>query len=161
MQQQMKIQGLMIDPVSNMPIIILKDEAKVNTLPIWVGVFEANAIAMQLEKIEAPRPMTHDLLRNMVRELSAKVERVEINDLRQNTFYATIHLSRSGETIRIDARPSDAMALALRADAPIYVDVQVIEKSTSGSDEPAANEAERLRKWLEEVDPEEFGRYEM
>ena len=105
--------------------------------------------------------MTHDLLRNLVRELSAKVERVEINDLRQNTFYATIHLSRSGETIRIDARPSDAMALALRADAPIYVDVQVIEKSTSGSDEPAANEAERLRKWLEEVDPEEFGRYEM
>ena len=161
MQQQMKIQGLMIDPVSNMPIIILKDEANVNTLPIWVGVFEANAIAMQLEKIEAPRPMTHDLLRNLVRELSAKVERIEINDLKQNTFYATIYLSQSGETIRIDARPSDAMALALRADAPIFVDAQVIEKSTSGSDEPAANEAERLRKWLEEVDPEEFGRYEM
>ena len=124
-------------------------------------VFEANAIAMQLEKIEAPRPMTHDLLRNLVRELSAKVERIEINDLKQNTFYATIYLSRAGETIRIDARPSDAMALALRADAPIFVDAQVIEKSTSGSDEPAANEAERLRKWLEEVDPEEFGRYEM
>ncbi len=156
---EMQIKGLMIDPVSNMPIIILKYSDGEAVLPIWVGIFEANAIAMQLEKITSPRPMTHDLLRNVIQGLDVAVERVEITDLRENTFYAQIHLRRNGESLSIDARPSDAMALALRAQAPIFVNQQVLEKSSSGQGE--SNETERLRRWLETVNPEELGKYEM
>ncbi len=156
---EMQIKGLMIDPVSNMPIIILKNSDGEAVLPIWVGIFEANAIAMQLEKITSPRPMTHDLLRNVIQGLDVAVERVEITDLRENTFYAQIHLRRNGESLSIDARPSDAMALALRAQAPIFVNQQVLEKSSSGTGE--SDETERLRRWLETVDPEELGKYEM
>jgi bifunctional DNase/RNase len=160
---KMNIRGLMIDPVSNMPIIILKDPDGDAVLPIWVGIFEANAIAMQLEKIASPRPMTHDLLRNVIEGLDVSIDRVEITDLKDNTFFALIHLNRGGETLTIDARPSDAMALALRADAPIFVGQAVLDKSSDGSgeDNDQSEETERLRRWLETVDPEELGKYEM
>ena len=156
----MKIKGLMIDPVSNMPIIILKNSDGKTVLPIWVGIFEANAIAMQLEEVAAPRPMTHDLLKNVIEGLRATVDQVVITDLRDNTFFATIHLKRDGEQFTIDARPSDAMALALRTSSPIHVETQVLDKS-EGTGEGDSDQAERLRRWLETVDPEELGQYEM
>jgi len=157
----MQVKGLMIDPVSNMPIIILKDDSGDQVLPIWVGIFEANAIAMQLEKVVSPRPMTHDLLRNVIEGLKAQIDRVVITDLRENTFFALIHLDRNGERMAIDARPSDAMALALRAGVPILVEQNVLDKSSVSGTEEGAGETERLRKWLEKVDPEELGKYEM
>jgi len=160
MSIEMKVKGLMIDPVSNMPIIILKNSQGEAVLPIWVGVFEANAIAMQLENIVSPRPMTHDLLKNVIEELRARIQRVVITDLRDNTFFAMIDLENEGGSVRVDARPSDAMALALRAGAPIFVDDEVITKSTS-TDDIDGGEADRLRRWLETVDPEELGKYEM
>jgi bifunctional DNase/RNase len=156
----MKIKGLMIDPVSNMPIIILKNGDGKSVLPIWVGIFEANAIAMQLEDIVSPRPMTHDLLKNVIEGLQAEVRRVEITDLKDNTFFATIHLGHGEADLVVDARPSDAMALALRTEAPIFVDAKVLSKSET-PDDPEAGETERLRRWLETVDPEELGKYEM
>lgn len=160
---EMKIRGLMIDPVSNMPIIILKDTDGESVLPIWVGIFEANAIAMQLEKIASPRPMTHDLLKNVIEGLKVRIQRVEITDLKDNTFFALIHLERGSEKLAIDARPSDAMALALRADAPIFVSQGVLDKSSDAgsADGDQSEETERLRRWLETVDPEELGKYEM
>jgi bifunctional DNase/RNase len=161
MSVQMKIKGLMIDPVSNMPIIVLKDSEGDQVLPIWVGVFEANAIATQLEKIDSPRPMTHDLLNNVISGLDAKIERVVITDLQDNTFFAIIHLLSKGSPLTIDARPSDAMALALRADVPIFVEAVVLDKSTATGEKGAPEETERLRRWLETVDPEELGMYEM
>ena len=161
MAVEMRVKGLMIDPVSNMPIIVLKDPAGETVLPIWVGIFEANAIAMQLEKIASPRPMTHDLLRTAIESLQARVQRIVITDLRENTFFALIHLDRAGEHLAIDARPSDAMALALRADAPIFVEETVLSKSSGEGAERESEETERLRRWLEHVDPEELGKYEM
>jgi bifunctional DNase/RNase len=161
MSLEMKIKGLMIDPVSNMPIIILKDDSGEEVLPIWVGIFEANAIAMQMENIVSPRPMTHDLLKNVIEGLQARIRKIEITDLRDNTFFAIISLDRNGEALSIDSRPSDAMALALRVGAPIYVQKGVLEKSSSTADESGSSETERLRRWLETVDPEELGKYEM
>lgn len=161
MPVEMKIQGLMIDPVTQMPIIILKNSGGDTVLPIWVGIFEANAIAMRLENVQSPRPMTHDLLKNVIEGLKVAVERVVITDLKENTFFALIHLRRNGEALTIDARPSDAMALALRAGAPIFVEPLVLEKSTDQSEHGESQETERLRKWLETVDPEELGKYEM
>ena len=122
MQIEMSIKGLMVDPVSNMPIVILRDRDGVRTLPIWVGMFEANAIALQIENVATPRPMTHDLLRNVIQDLTASVEKIVVSDLQDTTFFAQIHLALNGETVAIDARPSDAVALALRADAPIFVE---------------------------------------
>ena len=161
MTGEMKIKGLMIDPVSNMPIIILKNDAGDSVLPIWVGIFEANAIAMQLESVVSPRPMTHDLLKNVIEGLQAKIARVVINDLRDNTFFANIFLDRNGDDLCIDSRPSDAMALALRAEAPIFVEKAVLEKSASPEAGGDSAETERLRRWLETVDPDELGKYEM
>jgi uncharacterized protein len=161
MPVEMKIKGLMIDPVSNMPIIILKDESGEAVLPIWVGIFEANAIAVRLEKIVSPRPMTHDLLRNVIAELHADIQRIVITDLKDNTFFASIQLICEGRNLTIDARPSDAMALALRAEAPIFVEQSVLDKSSSADGSGDSEETERLRKWLETVDPEELGKYEM
>jgi bifunctional DNase/RNase len=149
----------MFDPVSNMPIIVLKDADGASVLPIWVGIFEANAIAMQLESVASPRPMTHDLLKNVIDRLEFRVERIEITDLRDNTFYALIHLRRNGQPVEIDARPSDAMALALRAGAPIFVHQAVLEKSANPDRD--GEQTERLRRWLESVDPDELGKYEM
>jgi len=161
MTVEMKITGLMIDPVSNMPIIVLRSESGDSILPIWVGIFEANAIAMEMEKIASPRPMTHDLLKNVIEGLSARIECVEITDLKENTFFAVIRLVRGDEKMDIDSRPSDAMALALRSGAPIHVHDSVIDKSSASTDDGESLETERLRRWLETVDPTELGNYEM
>jgi bifunctional DNase/RNase len=123
---EMQIRGLMMDPVTNMPIIVLKDIHSDAVLPIWVGIFEANAIALELEKTATPRPMTHDLLRNVARGLNARVDKVVVSEMRDDTFYAVIWMEQFGETVIIDARPSDAIALALRSDCPIYVAKEVL-----------------------------------
>ena len=158
---EMKVRGLALDPVSNMPIIVLRDSAGDTVLPIWVGIFEANAIAMQMEKIVSPRPMTHDLLCSAIGALGGRVERIVITDLRENTFYATIHVDRAGERLEIDSRPSDAMAIALRVDAPIFVDDVVLERSRAGRESADPDASEKLRRWLEEVNPEDLGKYPM
>ncbi|MFQ5876135.1 MAG: bifunctional nuclease family protein [Acidobacteriota bacterium] len=161
MEVEMKIKGLMIDPITNMPIIILRDPSSSAVLPIWVGIFEANAIALQIEKIATPRPMTHDLLKSMLTGLRATVEKVVITDLKENTFYALIFVNREGETMPIDSRPSDAIALALRTGSPIFVNTDVIEKAKNTDLTKDAGESERIRKWLESLDPDEMGKYEM
>jgi bifunctional DNase/RNase len=161
MSLEVKVRGLMIDPVSNMPIIILKNSSGEQVLPIWVGIFEANAIAMELEKIVSPRPMTHDLLKDVIQALSGGMEKVVITDLRDNTFYAMIHIKGKDGSVAVDARPSDAIALALRAGAPIHIEERVMEQSSATGEDSAALEAERLRRWLEKIDPEELGHYEM
>ena len=158
---EMKVKGLMWDPVSRMPIVILRTQEGESVLPIFVGLFEANAIAQQLDGSLSPRPMTHDLLGNLIDALHARVDRVVITDLRDNTFFAIIHLERNGEKLAIDARPSDAMALALRVKVPIFVEDAVLARSSASGEEGQVDEAERLRRWLETVDPEELGRYEM
>ena len=161
MAVEMKIKGLMWDPVSRMPIVILRAQTGEALLPIFVGLFEANAIAQQLDGSVAPRPMTHDLLGNMIDALNGRVERIVITDLRENTFFAVIHLDSAGKKLEIDARPSDAMALALRVKVPILVEENVLDRSSASGDESQIDEAERLRRWLENVDPEELGLYEM
>ena len=162
MALEMKIKGLMIDPVSNMPIIVLKDASGESVLPIWVGIFEANAIAMQLEKIVSPRPMTHDLLRSVIETLRARVERVVITDLRENTFFALIHLLR-GEEQLADRRPARATPWRWPC-APMRRSssrTACSTKSSAGEADHESEETERLRRWLETVDPEELGKYEM
>lgn len=161
MQIEMTIKGLMVDPITNMPIIILRDKDGAKVLPIWVGIFEANAIALQIENISTPRPMTHDLLRNVIGDLRATVEKIVVCDLRENTFYALIYLLVSGEVIAVDARPSDAIALALRARAPIFVEETVIDNAKTIDFAPEKGDSERLQKWLESLDPEELGKYKM
>ena len=158
---KMEIKGLLMDPVSNMPVVVLRDAANGVFLPIWVGIFEANAIALQMEKITTPRPMTHDLLRNLLSELETKVERIVINDLRDNTFFARIHLLRGETRWNVDSRPSDAIALALRVDAEIFVEEDVLETSKSLRPEGDEGDPDRLKKWLEEVSPEDLGKYQM
>jgi hypothetical protein len=155
----MQISGLMVDPVTNMPIVILKDADDKHILPIWVGVFEANAIALQVESIVPPRPMTHDLLHDVLATLGAEVGRVVVSDLRDNTYYATVEVRLGDTTYTIDSRPSDALALALRADAPVFVETSVLEMAESGVD--SASEAERLRKWFDSLDSDDFSKYEM
>ena len=161
MQIEMTIKGLMVDPITNMPIVILRDKDGTRVLPIWVGIFEANAIALQIENISTPRPMTHDLLRNVIQDLKASVQKIVVCDLQENTFYALIYLSLNGDTVAIDARPSDAIALALRTRAPIYVEDTVIDhaKTVDFSSEKA--DADRLHKWLESLDPDDLGKYKM
>ena len=158
----MSIKGLMLDPVSNSPIVVLKDDDEKFFLPIWVGIFEANAIALQLENITTPRPMTHDLLRNMIAELNARVLRIVINDLRDSTFFAQIRLAigSSDRTLEVDARPSDAIALALRTEAPIYVAQSVLDQAQTITPEEADTE-EKSKKWFEELAPEDLGKYKM
>jgi bifunctional DNase/RNase len=158
---EMSIKGLMVDPITNMPIVILKDKLGERVLSIWVGIFEANAIALQIENVSTPRPMTHDLLRNIITDLEGSVDRVVVSDLKDNTFFAIIHLTVRGERIAIDARPSDAIALALRTRSPILVEESVIDnaKTVDFTAEPGDNA--RLQKWLESLDPEELGKYKM
>ena len=158
---EMSIKGLMVDPITNMPIVILKDKPGDRILPIWVGIFEANAIALQMENIATPRPMTHDLLRNIIADLDGQVDRIVVSDLKDNTFYAVIHLTVRGERVSVDARPSDAIALALRTRSPILVEESVIDnaKTVDFASERADND--RLQKWLESLDPEELGKYKM
>lgn len=158
---EMTIRGLMVDPVTNMPIVVLRDAEGDRVLPIWVGIFEANAIALQIENIEAPRPMTHDLLRNVIGDLNGAVERVVVSELKDSTFYAMIHLRVGADAIAVDARPSDAIALALRASAPILVDESVIEGAKTLAPTPDKEDSERLSTWLESLDPEELGKYKM
>ncbi len=161
MQVEMTIKGLMVDPVTNMPIIILRDQEGQRVLPIWVGVFEANAIALQIENIATPRPMTHDLLRNVITDLKAQVRKIVVSDLKENTFYALIYLTVNGDTVAVDARPSDAIALALRVRAPIFVEDAVIDSAKSLDFTPDKADSERLQKWLESLDPEDLGKYKM
>jgi bifunctional DNase/RNase len=161
----MSIKGLMLDPMSNSPIVVLKDDEEKFFLPIWVGIFEANAIALQLENITTPRPMTHDLLRNMIAELDARVTRVVIHDLRDATFFAQIRLmiNRGGSdtVLEIDARPSDAIALALRTEAPIYVAQSVLEQAQTITPEEGEESEEKSKKWFENLSPEDLGKYKM
>lgn len=161
MEVEMKIRGLMMDPVTNMPIVILKDSAGSAVLPIWVGIYEANAIALEIEKVSTARPMTHDLLRNLLLGLEAHVNKVVVSDLRDDTFYALIWLERDGQTLTIDSRPSDALALALRVDCPIYVEDEVLKNSkVVGATSDKVNN-EELSKWLESLNDDDIGRYKM
>ncbi len=155
----MSIKGLMLDPVSNSPIVVLKDDEEKFFLPIWVGIFEANAIALQLENITTPRPMTHDLLRNMIAELNARVLRIVINDLRDSTFFAQIRLAVGNNTLEVDARPSDAIALALRTEAPIFVAQSVLDQAQTIT--PDEDAEEKSQKWFESLSPDDLGKYKM
>jgi bifunctional DNase/RNase len=154
---EMSVKGLMVDPVTNMPIVILRDAENQRVLPIWVGPVEANAIALQIENIAPPRPMTHDLLRNLVADLGATLVRVIIADLRDNTFYAYLELHRNGEVQLLDARPSDAIALAIRAKAPVFVDTKVLDQARSVDVSSEQADQERLQRWLESLDPDDLG----
>jgi bifunctional DNase/RNase len=158
---EMTIKGLMVDPVTNMPIIILRDREGQKVLPIWVGVFEANAIALQIENIHTPRPMTHDLLKNVIQDLHAAVDRIVVCDLKDNTFFALIHLQTSGGPVAIDARPSDAIALALRTRAPILVEESVIDNAKHVDFADDKQNSERLQQWLESLDTDDLGKYKM
>ena len=162
MDVEVRIRGLTLDPATNMPIVVLKDVASETVMPIWVGIFEANAIAIELEKVAVPRPMTHDLTKNLIRHLNARLERIVISELKDDTFFAALWLRLGDDPMVIDARPSDAIALALRADCPIYVTEQVLQAAklnTSGP--PEGQVAEQLRGWLEGLNDEDLGRYKM
>jgi len=161
MQIEMTIKGLMIDPITNMPIIVLRDQDGQRMLPIWVGVFEANAIALQIENVETPRPMTHDLLKRVIDGLGAVVERIVVCELRENTFYATIHLETARGSVVIDARPSDAIALALRTRSKIFVEEAVIQSARSVEMSREQMDIGRLQKWLEGLSDDELGKYKM
>jgi bifunctional DNase/RNase len=160
MEIEMTIKGLMVDPVTNTPIVILRDKEGQRVLPIWVGIFEANAIALQIENVAMPRPMTHDLLRNVIHDLKATVEKIVVSDLQESTFYALIYLALADGTVAIDARPSDAIALALRTRAPIFVDEKVIANAET-MNFTDKTDTERLHKWLESLDPDDLGKYKM
>ena len=161
MAVEMTIKGLMVDPVTNIPIVLLHDGAGERVLPIWVGIPEANAIALQIENISTERPMTHDLLRNVIEHLGAEVRRVLVCDLNEGTFFALIHLETAAGPVAIDARPSDAIALALRTKAPIFVEERVLETAKTIDFGTERADSERLQKWLETVDPDELGKYKM
>ncbi|MBM3747525.1 MAG: bifunctional nuclease family protein [Acidobacteria bacterium] len=161
MEIEMKIRGLMMDPVTNMPIVILKDVSSNTILPIWVGVYEANAIALEIEKVSTPRPMTHDLIKSLLHGLQAGVRKVVVSDLKDDTFYAVIWLERDGDIISIDSRPSDALAVALRLDCPIYVEEKVLKSSKVAATVSDKVTNEELRRWLENLSDEDMGRYKM
>ena len=161
MQVEMSIKGVMVDPITNEPIVILHDREGQRVLPISVGIFEANAIVQQLENISTPRPTTHDLLRNVIRDLKADVQKVVVSDLKEGTFYAVIHLIVGGELVAIDARPSDAIALALRVRAPIFAEDTVLDNAKQLDVSPATGDSERLQEWLAALDPDELGKYKM
>ena len=161
MEIEMKIRGLTMDPVTQMPIVVLKDVNGNSVLPIWVGIFEANAIALEIEKVSTPRPMTHDLIKTLLMGLEAGVRKVVVNELRDDTFYARIWLERDGELISVDSRPSDALALALRLDCPIFVDDSVLKSSKATNSVSDKVQNEELRRWLEGLSDEDLGRYKM
>lgn len=161
MEIEMKIQGLMVDPATNAPIVILKDVQGDTVLPIWVGLYEANAIVREVEKATNPRPMTHDLLRNLVQGLNATLQRIVVTELKNDTFYAVLWLEQNGELVTIDCRPSDALALALRADCPIYVDEDVLRVAKVIPNPTDQATQEELRRWLENLNDEDLGRYKM
>jgi len=150
-----------MDPVTNMPIVVLKDVNGSAILPIWVGIYEANAIALEIEKVATPRPMTHDLIRNLLFGLETGVKKVVVSDLKEDTFYAVIWLERNGEVITVDSRPSDALAIALRLDCPIYVAEAVLKTSKTAAAVAEIGNNEELRRWLENLPDEDLGRYKM
>jgi bifunctional DNase/RNase len=161
MEVEMKIRGLMMDPVTNMPIVVLKDVSSESVLPIWVGVFEANAIALEIEKVPTPRPMTHDLIKNVLQGLEASVRKVVVTELRDDTFFAVIWMEREGRVVSVDSRPSDALALALRVDCPIYVEDEVLKNSKLATAISERSTSEEMRKWLEGLNDDDLGRYKM
>jgi uncharacterized protein len=158
---RVEIKGLMLDPSSNVPIVILRDVQSHLFLPIWIGVFEANAIALRIEGVEPPRPMTHDLLRSVLEGLGGQVEKIVISDLKESTFFAVIHVQQSGSVVPIDARPSDAIALALRTNAPIFVLRSVLDKAQAVDLASQVTDEDKLKKWLEEISPDELGKWTM
>ena len=162
MEVEMKIRGLMMDPVTSMPIVILKDVGSNNVLPIWVGIYEANAIALEIEKVSTPRPMTHDLIKTLLHGLDAGIRKVVVNELKEDTFFAVIWIERNGELISVDSRPSDALALALRLDCPIFVDDAVLKSARSaGSASDKLSTNQELKRYLENLGDEDLGRYKM
>ena len=162
MDIEVRIRGLMMDPSTNMPIVVLKDVGSDAVMPIWVGIFEANAIAIEIEKVSATRPMTHDLTRNLMRHMNGILEKVVITELKDDTFFASLWICQEGEMITLDARPSDAIALALRADCPIYVAEHVMQSAKLNmSGPPEGPTADELRGWLEGLNDEDLGRYKM
>lgn len=158
---EMQIRGLMMDPLTNMPIVVLKDVGSDTVLPIWVGIFEANAIALELEKTATPRPMTHDLMRNMARGLNGLVNKVVVSELRDDTFYAVIWMEQDGQTVALDSRPSDAIALALRWDCPIFAHRSVLENSKQVVDTSQKTGNDEMRRWLENLNDDDMGHYKM
>jgi bifunctional DNase/RNase len=158
---KMTVRGIALDPITNMPIVILKDPEERRALPIWVGIFEANAIALELEKVSTPRPMTHDLLKNILEGLGITVQQIIVNDLKENTFYATIELNYNGSVVSIDSRPSDAIALALRVNAPIFVTENVVTQAKNIEVSEEKEETDKWKEWLENLKPEDFGKYKM
>jgi hypothetical protein len=160
MEVEMKIRGLLMDPVTNTPIVILRDSGSETVLPIWVGVYEANAIALEIEKVSTPRPMTHDLIKNVLAGLDARVHKVVVTELKDDTFYAVIWMERDGKIISVDSRPSDALALALRVDCPIFVEEEVLKTSKKAT-ATSETTSEELRKWLEGLNDEDLGHYKM
>ncbi len=161
MEVEMKIRTLMMDPVTQMPIVVLRDVSGEAILPIWVGVYEANAIALEIEKINTPRPLTHDLIKTMLQGMDTRVDRVVVSELKDDTFFAVIWLEKDGKMISVDSRPSDALALALRTDSPIYVEDAVLAHSRLSSNQEKGTQNEELRRWLENLNEEDFGRYKM
>ncbi len=161
MEVEMKIRGLMMDPVTNMPIVVLKDINGNAILPIWVGIYEANAIALEIEKVSTPRPMTHDLIKTLLLGLGTGIRKVVVSELKDDTFYAVIWLDKDGDLISVDSRPSDALALALRLDCPIYVEEAVLKNSKMSNAATDKINNEELRRWLESLNDEDLGRYKM
>jgi len=161
MEVEMKIRGLMLDPVTNLPIVILRNLDGNSVLPIWVGAYEANAIALEIEKVAAPRPMTHDLIRNVLLGTETMLRKVVVSELKDDTFYAVIWMEKNGELISVDSRPSDALALALRMDCPIFVEEEVLRTSKVGQAVSDKASSEELRRWLENLNDEDLGQYKM
>ncbi len=161
MEIEMKIKGLVLDPISKMPIVVLEDPTKKRMLPIWIGVFEANSIALKIENISTPRPMTHDLLKNLLEKFDIKLEKIVVNKVKDNTFYALLHCLYAGKPMTIDSRPSDAIALAIRMNAKIFVENEVIKQAQSLKFDENLEDSEKLKKWLENLKPENFGKYKM
>ena len=158
---EMRIKSLMIDPINEMPIVVLMDSDGKKLLPIWVGFFEANAIALKIEDVQTPRPMTHDLIKNMLDKLGMSLKRIEINRLEDSTYFANIFMAKKGKEFQVDSRPSDAIALALRMDCPIMVDDQVIEAASGFEISSDPQQREKLKKWLENLDVDALGKYKM
>jgi uncharacterized protein len=165
MLKEMKVAGITVDPFTNTPIVILKDLEEKDVLPIWIGLLEASSIATALENVQTPRPMTHDLLKNVLEHLGVKVVRIEVNDLKDNTYFAMLHLEIEDRRLVIDARPSDAIAIALRVNAPIFVDENVIKKSAkvelSKKEDKVVVETGEWEEILENLSPDDFGKYKM
>jgi len=161
MEVEMKIRGIAPDPVTNMPVVILKDVSSDTVLPIWVGAYEANAILLEIEKVSTPRPMTHDLIKNVLTGLDTQVHKVVVTELKDDTFYAVIWLERDGHAISIDSRPSDALALALRMDCPIFVEEEVLKHSKQAANLSERASSDELRKFLEGLSDDDLGKYKM